>query len=103
MGACTTAADADLRRRIVGGGSSAARAAPHLLAAQRRLRLPLLLLQSGDDRVTGPAAAELVFAAAGSPDKTWHLYPESRHELFDDLDRPAVLADLGAWLEIHGA
>lgn len=67
------------------------------------LRLPLLLLQSGDDRVTGPAAAERVFAAAGSPDKTWHLYPDSRHELFDDLDRPAVLADLGAWLEIHGA
>ena len=67
------------------------------------LRLPLLLLQSGDDRVTGPAAAERVFAAAGSADKTWHLYPDSRHELLDDLDRPTALADLGAWLEIHGA
>jgi alpha-beta hydrolase superfamily lysophospholipase len=40
--------------------------------------------------------------AAGSADKTWCLYPESRHELFDDLDRGAVMADLGAWLEAHG-
>jgi alpha-beta hydrolase superfamily lysophospholipase len=67
------------------------------------LRLPLLLLQSGDDRVTGPAAAERVFAAAGSADKTWRLYPQSRHELLDDLDRAAVLADLHSWLQRHGA
>lgn len=67
------------------------------------LRLPLLLLQSGDDRVTGPAAAQRFFAAAGSADKTLRLYPESRHELFDDLDREAVIADLHSWLEAHGA
>ena len=69
----------------------------------RQLRWMVTQRLRGTTRVTGPAAAERVFAAAGSPDKTWHLYPESRHELFDDLDRPAVLADLGTWLEIHGA
>ncbi|MFM7265609.1 MAG: serine aminopeptidase domain-containing protein, partial [Cyanobium sp.] len=67
------------------------------------LRLPLLLLQSGDDRVTAPAAAERLFAAAGSAAKTWRSYPDSRHELLDDLDREAVLADLRAWLLAHGA
>jgi alpha-beta hydrolase superfamily lysophospholipase len=66
------------------------------------LRLPLLVLQSGDDRVTAPAVAEKFFSAAGSADKTWRLYPASRHELFDDLDRGAVIADLGSWLEVHG-
>lgn len=66
------------------------------------LRLPLLLLQSGDDRVTGPAAAQRFFAAAGSADKTWKFYPQSRHELFDDLDRQTVIADLLSWLETHG-
>jgi alpha-beta hydrolase superfamily lysophospholipase len=66
------------------------------------LRLPLLLLQSGADTVTGPAAAERFFAAAGSADKTWRLYPDSRHELFDDLDRDAALAELSRWLEAHG-
>jgi alpha-beta hydrolase superfamily lysophospholipase len=67
------------------------------------LTLPLLLLQSGDDRVTGPGAAQRFFAAAGSADKTFRLYPHSRHELFDDLDRDAVIADLLAWLEAHRA
>jgi alpha-beta hydrolase superfamily lysophospholipase len=63
------------------------------------LRLPLLVLQSGDDRVTAPAAAERFFRSAGSADKTWRLYPRSRHELFDDLDREEALADLLHWLE----
>lgn len=67
------------------------------------LQLPLLVLQSGDDRVTAPAAAERLFEAAGSPSKTWRFYPESRHELLDDLDRDAVLADLRTWLQTHGA
>lgn len=66
------------------------------------LRLPLLLLQSGDDRVTGPVAAQRFFTAAGSADKTFRLYPQSRHELFDDLDREAVIADLVTWLNTHG-
>jgi alpha-beta hydrolase superfamily lysophospholipase len=75
--------------------ASLARRAPEL-------RLPLLLLQSGADKVTGPAAAQRFFAAAGSDDKTWHLYPDSRHELFDDLDQDVVLADLRTWLASHG-
>jgi alpha-beta hydrolase superfamily lysophospholipase len=86
--------------RLGAGFLSAAASLPHRAP---ELRLPLLLLQSGDDRVTGPAAARRFFSAAGSADKTWRLYPESRHELFDDLDREAVLADLRAWLEAHGS
>jgi alpha-beta hydrolase superfamily lysophospholipase len=78
-------------------------AAAELQQHAPELRLPLLVLQSGDDRVTGPVAAKRFFSAAGSPDKTWRLYPASRHELFEDLDREAALADLLAWLNAHGA
>ena len=69
-------------------------AAPHL-------RLPLVLLQSGADQVTPAAGARRFFAAAGSADKTWRSYPESYHELYDDLDRKRVFTDLLAWLEGH--
>ena len=69
-------------------------AAPHL-------RLPLVLLQSGADQVTPAAGARRFFAAAGSADKTWCSYPESYHELYDDLDRKRVFTDLLAWLEGH--
>ena len=69
-------------------------AAPHL-------RLPLVLLQSGADQVTPAAGARRFYAAAGSADKTWRSYPESYHELYDDLDRERVFTDLLAWLEGH--
>jgi alpha-beta hydrolase superfamily lysophospholipase len=68
-----------------------------------RLSMPLLLLQSGADTVTPPEAARRFFQVVGSADKTWRLYPNSFHELFDDLDRDKVLADLAVWLEDHGS
>jgi alpha-beta hydrolase superfamily lysophospholipase len=64
-----------------------------------RFDLPLLLLQSGADGVTPPAAAERFFASLPPGAKTWHAYPDSRHELFDDLDRAHVLADLARWID----
>jgi alpha-beta hydrolase superfamily lysophospholipase len=66
-----------------------------------RLTLPLLLLQSGADPVTPPQNARAFFEALGSRDKTWKLYPDSFHELHDDLDRGQVLADLAQWLDDH--
>ena len=73
-----------------------------LRLAAPRLRLPLLLLQSGADPITPGAGAHRFFVAAGSADKTWRHYPESYHELYDDLDREQVVADLLAWLAAHG-
>jgi alpha-beta hydrolase superfamily lysophospholipase len=79
-----------------------------LLAAERirrhaaSLTTPLLVLQSGADTITPPDAAESFFQAVGAAEKTWRLYPQSYHELFDDLDREQVLADLVAWVESHG-
>jgi alpha-beta hydrolase superfamily lysophospholipase len=90
-------------RCSVGLGAGFLAAAASLPQRAAALQLPLLVLQSGDDRVTPPAAAERLFAAAGSAAKTWRSYPNSRHELLDDLDREAVLGDLRAWLQTHGA
>ncbi|MFM7676355.1 MAG: lysophospholipase [Synechococcus sp.] len=70
-----------------------------LQAAAHRFDLPLLLLQSGADAVTPPAAAERFFAALPPGASTWHGYPDSLHELFDDLDRQQVLADLALWIQ----
>ena len=72
-----------------------------LRQAAPRLHLPLVLLQSGADQVTPAAGAWRFFTAVGSADKTWRSYPESYHELYDDLDREQVFADLLAWLERH--
>jgi alpha-beta hydrolase superfamily lysophospholipase len=79
--------------------------ARQLLLRADRLRSPLLLLQSGADTITPPEPALEFFGRAGSVDKTLRLYPQSYHEIFDDLDRRQVLRDLTAWLaarEAHG-
>ncbi|MFN9618521.1 MAG: alpha/beta fold hydrolase [Synechococcaceae cyanobacterium] len=82
-------------------GAGFLNAAARVTRRAAELRLHLRVLQSGADGVTAPAAAERFFRNTGSADKTWRLYPRSRHELFDDLDREEALADLLGWLEIR--
>jgi alpha-beta hydrolase superfamily lysophospholipase len=72
-----------------------------LQAQAHTLQLPLLMLQGGADRVALPESSREFFDRVTFADKEWHLYPESYHELYDDLDYPAVLTDLADWLERH--
>ena len=37
--------------------------------------------------------------ASSSPDVTVKLYHEGRHEMFNEINRDEVLADLGGWLD----
>ncbi|HYP03344.1 MAG TPA: alpha/beta hydrolase [Cyanobium sp.] len=90
-------------------GRCTARLGTEFLTAAERIRrqagqltTPLLVLQSSADTITPPEAARSFFQAVGATDKIWRFYPESYHELFDDLDREQVLADIVAWLEAHG-
>ncbi len=69
------------------------------LSAAGRLRLPLLVLYAGADTIADPAASRELFAAAASADKTLRCYEGYYHELFNEVGRDAVFADLGAWLE----
>lgn len=77
--------------------------AARLRADGHRLRVPLLVLQSGNDTITPAGSTRRFFDRLTSPDRTLKLYPESLHELFDDLDRMTVLDDLLAWLNAHVA
>jgi alpha-beta hydrolase superfamily lysophospholipase len=65
------------------------------------LKVPLLILQGGADRVSLPMGSQQFFAAVTWADKTWQDYPESYHEIFDDLDYKEVLADVSVWLAGH--
>lgn len=41
------------------------------------------------------------FQTYGTHDLTLKLYPDGRHEMFNELNRDEVIADLLAWLEAH--
>jgi len=84
-------------------GAEVLRAQDAVLAGASRLRLPLLLQYAGADLIADPQAALRLFAAAGSPDKTSHAYTGYYHEIFNEIGRDAVYADLLAWLDDHTA
>jgi alpha-beta hydrolase superfamily lysophospholipase len=78
------------------------------LTAPERLRripksLPVLLLAGEHDPVSGgekgPRALEKKYLQHGLKDVTVRVYPEARHELFNDTCRDEVTADLLQWLE----
>ena len=67
--------------------------------------LPLLLFSGDHDPVGGmgvgiqKVADE--FRQAGLDDVTVRLYPDGRHEMFNELNREEVYTDLAAWLNNH--
>ncbi len=60
--------------------------------------LSLLVLQAGLDSVVDPRASEQFAERAGTPDCTFCLYPNSRHELLHDSGRERVIADILDWV-----
>ena len=66
-----------------------------------RLQVSLLMLHGGADRVTPIQSSRIFFARATIADKEMHEYPDSYHELHDDLNYLEVLADINNWLEKH--
>ena len=67
------------------------------------IRVPLLVLHGGEDRLTAVAGSRMVDERAGSEDKTLRVYDGLYHEIFNELpaDRARVLDNLVAWLDDH--
>jgi alpha-beta hydrolase superfamily lysophospholipase len=63
-----------------------------------QLTIPLLVLHGEQDQMTNPAGSDLVFARAGSADKTLKKYPVLYHEIFNEPEKDAVLDDVAEWL-----
>jgi len=73
--------------------------------ARVRRDLPVLIVSgqrdpSGHDGA-GPLAVSEQYSSVGVADVTCTLYPEARHEIFNETNRDEVTADLIAWLDAH--
>ena len=68
--------------------------------------MPILLISGKDDPVggfgSGVTAVHRRLTSAGVADATLRLYPEMRHEIFNELGREQVFAELSQWLSQHG-
>jgi len=76
-----------------------ARATDRLKTGFASIRCPVLILHGTQDKVTRPSGSLEFHEAAGATDKTLKLYDGHSHDLFNDLGRERVLADVVAWVD----
>jgi alpha-beta hydrolase superfamily lysophospholipase len=64
-----------------------------------KLRLPVLILHGEADPICPPSGSRLIYDQAASADKTLKTYPGLLHEILNEPERAAVLADIHQWLD----
>ena len=65
------------------------------------LRLPLLLIHGGGDRIISPAGSRAFYATVTHADKELHEYPDALHEPHNDVGHEEVIEALRDWLDRH--
>jgi alpha-beta hydrolase superfamily lysophospholipase len=65
------------------------------------LALPCLIVHGGADRIASPEASQAFFDHVTFADKERLEYDGYYHEMFNDLGKEQVLADVEAWLVRH--
>lgn len=67
------------------------------------VRVPLLLLAGGADRITNPQASRQFFEKVGSRYKKCYFFEDMYHEIFNETEKDKPLALLADWLrELDG-
>jgi alpha-beta hydrolase superfamily lysophospholipase len=81
--------------------TEATAAQAEVLARAGDLKLPMLVMQGGADKLSDPKRTEEVFGRIGSADKTLLMLPGQYHEIFNECaaERNQNLATLTAWLK----
>lgn len=71
---------------------------PLVLENADRIKCPVFMQLAGDDRMVSTEASRTLFDRLPNKKSQLIVYPESLHEVFNDLDREQVLADLKKFL-----
>ncbi len=82
-------------------GARMIRATAYAREAVKAIKDPLLVFHGTDDRLASFEGGEWLYEHAAARDKTFHVYRDGYHELFNDLDRNRFYNELTAWLDDH--
>jgi len=66
-----------------------------------QIKLPILIMAGNDQHVSDGIRSKVLYERIGSEDKTLKLYDDLRHEIFNEPEHKAVMADMAFWLEAH--
>jgi alpha-beta hydrolase superfamily lysophospholipase len=70
-------------------------------ASIAEIKVPLLILHGGADKVTLPQSSRTFFERLTLADKERQEYPGSYHELHTDINYQEVLEDMEDWIQRH--
>ena len=62
------------------------------------IKLPILIMQGAEDRLSNPEGSRVIFEGVSSSDKTLKRYEGLFHEIFNEPERAIVFADMRQWL-----
>ncbi len=66
-----------------------------------KIDLPLFILHGAQDRIVDIAGSKLLYNKSRSLDKTFKIYQNCYHELFNEPDKELALKDVVSWLDAH--
>ena len=66
-----------------------------------KLKLPVLMLQAGDDRVVSKEATLHFFDNLASVDKKLEVFPGMYHEILNETGRQDIFAKISSWINQH--
>ncbi|MFN8374164.1 MAG: alpha/beta hydrolase [Anaerolineae bacterium] len=65
------------------------------------IKLPILILHGGGDKICPPSGSETLYKGVGSSDKTLKIYPGLYHEVHNEPEQKDVLKEIADWLDKH--
>jgi alpha-beta hydrolase superfamily lysophospholipase len=80
-------------------GAELLSAAPRTAALAGQVAVPLLVLHGGADPICSVDGSRAFYAGLRAPGSALRVYPELRHEIFNEPEREAVWQDLLSWLQ----
>lgn len=72
-----------------------------LKSRMAEIKLPILIMHGGMDRLTPPSGSKALHAGIGSPDKTLKIYEKLYHEIHNEPEQKEVLKEIADWLDKH--
>jgi alpha-beta hydrolase superfamily lysophospholipase len=88
-----------VRTMTAGLGGALLSAAPALRARAREIEVPVLLLHGAADPICPVAGSEEIAKELTAAGSALRVYPELRHEIFNEPERHRVFADAWEWIE----
>ncbi|MFO7789964.1 MAG: alpha/beta hydrolase, partial [Bacteroidales bacterium] len=82
-------------------GAEILKAMKHVTECAKEIRLPIMIVQGGSDKLVDPSGAQLLYDSVSAEDKTIKIYDGLYHEVFNEPEHEQVLDDVKVWLESH--